>query len=577
MVGTNSEQDKRAVVKDKTTKVDPKKEGGFLARWRIGEKFVFFMSNMCISASHTFALNNYAKMAHVNYLHLSLATGATFLNGVSSFIVGKLNDRTKKPKYVVTVCASLYAICFLILSIYNHTKQGENSQYGKKDTGGFVLLVLLYSLGMFFNSGIYQTVDLMVLGTTYKLGASKESFGKQRMFGVIGHSLSTVILEAMMHSATEVKKGRSYHIFPSLQGIQLSSLHWTNKINYFMSCAQGVLVFPVEWPIYKSLIFMNRKMSPVLLEKNTIVIIWIIFTTILFIAGVLIVIPSDVMDYVAVKGSKKDNPETKEADVKKNQKIKENNKIVNDGLLKHVSRNMDLFFFYLMVLALGWGSRYISNYQSFFVDSLYHQGYTPGVPSFGKPFTVLAIAKGLSEAVCYPLEKRLVSILGSDSMMLIVGVVLQIGRLAIYCALGANLFKPVGFLLDLLRGLGNGLFMCGSFRFLRERIPGPLIGEAQGLLSGIYIGLSAIPGGYISGMIQHIIVKQGGPSYSSYEILPDVNKKHEIDSSLHYSALIVTQIITIVAQMAILALYVFFLFNIGPRVFKSLSRGRRGN
>eukprot|EP00917_Polyrhabdina_sp_WS-2016_P008998 GHVP01020075.1.p1 GENE.GHVP01020075.1~~GHVP01020075.1.p1 ORF type:complete len:576 (+),score=87.99 GHVP01020075.1:1168-2895(+) len=575
MAGTNPENDKATtVVDDKIPAVDLTKEGGFLQRWRIGEKFVFFMSNMCIYASHTFALNKYAKTAKVNYMHLSLASGATFLNGVASFIVGKLNDGTKKPKYVVVACASLYSICFLVLTLYDHFSKAKNPEYGQKNAAGFVVLVVLYSLGMFFSSGIFQTVDLMVLGMTYKLGASKESFGKQRMFGVIGHCCTTVILEVMLEAAKEVTKDKPYKLLPDLKGMGFKDLHGANKVNYIMSCAQGVVVAPLEWPVYKIFALLKPRLPEVFLKDDTIIISWIMSTSIIFILSVLVVVPSDVMDYVAAKGATKNKPEKTTITDKKTDEEKQ---VVKDGLMKFVSRNMDLVFFYLMVFALGWGARYITNYQSFFVDSLYHENYTPGVPSFGKPFTVLAIAKGLSEAVCYPLEKKLIALLGSDSMLLIVGVILQIGRLAIYCVLNESLFKPIGFLLDLLKGLGSGLFMCGSFRFLRERIPGPLLGESQGWLSGIYIGLSAIPGGYISGMIQHIIIKVRGPSSSSYEILPDVKAKHEIDSSLHYSALIVTQIITIVAQMAILALYVFFLFNIGPRVFKSLSRGRRGN
>ncbi|OIR58432.1 MAG: uncharacterized protein A8A55_0782 [Amphiamblys sp. WSBS2006] len=528
MAKTDERQEAAGNIKD-TGKVAAGLEGeGFLKRMRVGEKALFFFGNACIYVMHTFALNSFAVSWKINYLKLGAATAFSFMNMLGSLLASHYNDRTKNPKKTLLVGTILYALTFSLLFGVQVAK--NKNLMGMKDSlGGMLGLFLfigLFTIGNMFSSMIYPSLDTSVMAMTHKIGASKESFGRQRMFGVIGHSATTIFTEYFVE---EFKlKGDTLAGNRAFPNVKSSAYERTGGYMLFVI---DIFQYAITWLIdYCSLAVWwmpsvkKSFLKDIFAMKGAPEMILLAIFTVIFCTLVYFIIPTRVLEYLVEKNKKEDGTyHSKEEEAKKREVY------VND-----MYKNPQIISFFALVIAMGIGRCIITYYLVFYSEAVKHVTKTP-VSVEQKPFMVFSIVKAVAEVVCYPLEKWLITVLGSPAVLSIIGAVLCLLRLGSYGLIQAEYFVLIGILNETMKGLSSGLFFCGAIRYIRDRVPGEIMSTAQGALSGVFMGFTGLIGGVLTGSSIHYLIKNKTSS-SKYSVLNDTKTLIEIDAKVHLEA-----------------------------------------
>lgn len=496
---------------------------------RIPEKLMFFFGCICFYSSHVFTLNNMAIDFKLNYLGLGFVTGMVLFNFIGSYVFSMYNDRTKKPKKTIYISIFFYTLIFSLFlanKILKSKLDMENSlrKFLHDPKNSAIIFGLIFSLSQFFSSAIYPTMDTIGLAMTRRFGAEKETFGRQRMWGIVGHTFTSIIIEHLMgyfdHENKENLKDYFYYRFCSTKEFPIyKNDTFLVSLNSFFNVVAHVLTLVLDCtlviPLFAWILFRISKESKEYVPLGLLIVSGSIFCLVVF-----LFIPDDVLEYSEVKEKKNKNEINKK-------EIKE--------ALKKVFSNSDVYFFFFVLICAGYVRSVLTYYLVFYTEAVKHLTTKIGETNKQKPFTIFALAKGISEFFCYFFEKKLISLFGSSKNLILIGNLLGLIRLILYVPIGYKNVISIGFFIELLKGLNSGFLLTGSIRYIRETFPPCLTAVGQGFLNGTYNGLSSLVGGLSTGLLMNAFIKNK-TSFSRYTVLNNVNKKIEIDAEIHYNS-----------------------------------------
>lgn len=528
---------------------------------RIPEKLMFFFGNMCIYSTHVFALNNMAKEFQLDYLGLGIATGMTIFSFFGSYLFSLYNDKKKNPKKTVLICTISYAVVFGMFLINKYLKSflttdSRLENFLNSKIPKIVIFSVIFSLSQFFSSGLFPTMDRISIGMTRRLGEAKETFGKQRLWGIVGHGLTTVLIEYTMEYCKKDPKGKQNPFnylksrftgegFPEFKSNDLSE-----KVTSFFNIVAHLLTLVLDSTVILPLFswgFSKSLDEP----KEYVPLAYLVSSGIILCFIVMIYIPDDVLIEKTSDSNKKDFKEDKEKHIKEE--------------LKKVFSNPSVYLFFFVTLCAGYVRSILTYYLVFYTEAVKHLTTKFGVVNFEKPFTIFALAKSVSEILCFLFEKRLISLFKKPEMLIVIGNILGILRMFLYASVKPKNIMAMGFFIELLKGFNSGFLMTGSFRYINEIFPSEILSIGQGLFSGFFVGVSSLIGGLSTGIIMHFLTKKR-TSFFNYVVLFSVDKKIEIDSEVHYEVFNTTFLIT--AIIACVGVAVFTLKSSG-KLFKT--------
>jgi MFS family permease len=169
--------------------------------WLIVPKMLYFGLNVVIYSTHAFLYQYVNTVWGIEKDEYSLTNFVQFTNIAGAFVFSRLADRTGKYRLIVAGCVAAYCccMCLLLFPVF----LGDDRKVFK-----IAYYLTINAACFFFTAGTFPLLDSMVmskLSSNPKL--SKEMFGRQRLWGTIGHCIIGVIV----HEAYEIF-GNDYKI-----------------------------------------------------------------------------------------------------------------------------------------------------------------------------------------------------------------------------------------------------------------------------------------------------------------------------------------------------------------------------
>jgi MFS family permease len=169
--------------------------------WLIVPKMLYFGLNVVIYSTHAFLFQYVNTVWGIEKDEYSLTNFVQFTNIAGAFVFSRLADRTGKYRLIVAGCVAAYCccMCLLLFPVF----LGDDRKVFK-----LAYYLIINAACFFFTAGTFPLLDSMVmskLSSNPKL--SKEMFGRQRLWGTIGHCIIGVIV----HEAYEIF-GKDYKI-----------------------------------------------------------------------------------------------------------------------------------------------------------------------------------------------------------------------------------------------------------------------------------------------------------------------------------------------------------------------------
>ena len=173
----------------------------FVEDWLVVPKMLYFGLNVVVYSTHAFLFQYVNSAWGIQKDEYSLTNFVQFTNIAGSFVFSRLADRTGKYRLIVAGCVAAYCgcMCLLLFPVF----LGEDKKAFK-----LAYYLAINAACFFFTSGTFPLLDSMVmskLSSNPKL--SKEMFGRQRLWGTIGHCIIGVIV----HEAYD-RFGKDYKI-----------------------------------------------------------------------------------------------------------------------------------------------------------------------------------------------------------------------------------------------------------------------------------------------------------------------------------------------------------------------------
>ena len=162
--------------------------------------------------------------------------------------------------------------------------------------------------------------------------------------------------------------------------------------------------------------------------------------------------------------------------------------------------------FLLFILSAGIVRAVINIYLPYAVDVVMALG------EFGPPF--LSVVRLISEVFIFFFGKEFTERFGYHGVLLLsqaAGIIRTLGYGFLTTKNVSEIHKSVAYilisLLELLKGINSGLIVVGATKLASDMAPPGCENTAQGLLTGIFIGLGSAIGGLSSGLFLQYIVK----------------------------------------------------------------------
>lgn len=160
----------------------------FVEDWLVVPKMLYFGLNVVIYSTHAFLFQYVHATWGIDKSEYSLTNFVQFTNIAGSFVFSRLADRTGKYRLIVAGCVAAYCtcMCLLLFPIF----KDESKKIFK-----LAYYLIINAACFFFTAGTFPLLDSMVmskLSSNPKL--SKEMFGRQRLWGTIGHCIIGVIV-----------------------------------------------------------------------------------------------------------------------------------------------------------------------------------------------------------------------------------------------------------------------------------------------------------------------------------------------------------------------------------------------
>lgn len=149
-------------------------------------KLLYFTLNTLVFSVFTFAAKFLEEEWKLSSHHYGYITGLCALSFAGSLFWSMVADRTNSHKLVLVVCTVGYVSSFSLL----RTTSFRQSPLHVRLT----FVSLCYGLANFFTSALFPILDsqVFIMLSSNPRQCSKELFGRQRLFGVLGQSVITL-------------------------------------------------------------------------------------------------------------------------------------------------------------------------------------------------------------------------------------------------------------------------------------------------------------------------------------------------------------------------------------------------
>lgn len=152
-------------------------------------KLLYLTLNLTVYSTHTFTAMYFYQEWHLEIWHYGFIGTLAAIHFITSPIWGRIADRTGKHRFILLLGIAGYATSFGLLQI--------KFQEGSKGWIRIIWTGCLYGCSFIFSSCLFPLVDeqmIKLLKKQNQNGTSvKELFGRQRLFGSLGHGLATLI------------------------------------------------------------------------------------------------------------------------------------------------------------------------------------------------------------------------------------------------------------------------------------------------------------------------------------------------------------------------------------------------
>ena len=165
----------------------------FIEEWLVVPKMLYFGLNVVIYSTHAFLFQFVEAEWEIKKHEYALTNFVQFTNIAGAFVFSRLADRTGKYRLIVAGCVAAYTSCMCLLLWCPASLKTEANNYYK-----LAYYLAINAVCFFFTAGTFPLLDSMVmskLSSNPKL--SKEMFGRQRLWGTIGHCVIGVIVHEL--------------------------------------------------------------------------------------------------------------------------------------------------------------------------------------------------------------------------------------------------------------------------------------------------------------------------------------------------------------------------------------------
>ncbi|PJF18523.1 Major facilitator superfamily domain-containing protein [Paramicrosporidium saccamoebae] len=156
------------------------------ARWLVLPKLIYLTLNCAIYATHNYTAMYFYRMWGIEVYQFGAVSSLSAVQFVGALFWAHLADRTGRHKSILLACTVLYGFFFCLLELKPF--ENHNTVLYK-----IIYSALMYGISCFFVSGLFPLVDTQVFSILAKdPNFTKDTFGKQRLWGTLGHGLVTL-------------------------------------------------------------------------------------------------------------------------------------------------------------------------------------------------------------------------------------------------------------------------------------------------------------------------------------------------------------------------------------------------
>ena len=155
--------------------------------WLIMPKLIYFMLNMAIYSTHTFTAMYFYRQWGLQIYQFGAVTSLAAVQFIGALFWGHVADRTGKHKTILICSIIVYSLLFALLNLKVFTRPDQIM-------ARIVHTSVLYGVAHFFVANFFPLIDAQVFAMlSENPNFSKEIFGRQRLWGTLGHGLTTLL------------------------------------------------------------------------------------------------------------------------------------------------------------------------------------------------------------------------------------------------------------------------------------------------------------------------------------------------------------------------------------------------
>lgn len=411
--------------------------------WLLIPKLIYLTLNCAIYATHNYTAMYFYRMWGLEVYQFGAVSSLAAVQFAGALFWAHLADKTGRHKSILLFCTVLYAFFFCLLEL-------KPFDHHQTLTYRIVYSAVMYGISCFFVSSMFPLVDAQVFAILAKDPTfTKETFGRQRLWGTVGHGIVTMAVAVAIRSV-------------GYAGIFIVLVLSAASFIFFV-----IVGIPSDIKIGKSIGRHGHHDSP---SQNS------SRANISAAAEAGLVVEPDVQNdtrTVTCSNRCKSYPAV--------------------SLLL----NPHFFFLAVVIMFAGYVRSVMSNFLGFYMQQEMKQT---------EIMVAIAIMfRMASEIAIFFYNKQLLCFIGIH-WMLIIAQVAGLLRVLAYSVLPpeGNWFY-LSFAIELLKGTSTGCLISSGVHMANEIAPKGCSNTAQAYISGIYSGLSLAVGGALGGFIIYIL------------------------------------------------------------------------
>lgn len=440
----------------------------FVERHLVLPKLSFFLLNTFMYSTYTFIALFLKKKWSINDSQYGFSIFLSGFGFIGSMFWGLVAERYYKPSYFILLGATLYLISNLLLLVPNGSWKDEPFivpffSFLNLGTRGVWYICFLTVCGNFSSSALYPLVDGIILRIlSHDTRFSKQMYGRQRLFGVVGQNFVTVL------------SGYFSDAF-GFQGIFLI------MAIFYILFSSNIIYMIIAYPYINVKPVIDVKYSDESNGSSD--------------DGSASDISSSNYNY-SITSTSSNISTNNMNNIKNNMKTSEDdskNILPLRAALKSLLTCYDYLFFMVMIWITGTTRAVIGNFSAQYLVKIFKcENSTLGW---------CYVSRLLSEVILFFFSNSLIEIYGVHNI-LIAGFITGVLRVYFYASLPPDkrwLFAVS--LIELFKGINSAFVVTGSVHYIKEISPHGTLYVALGCYNGIYTYLSNSTSGIFGGLM----------------------------------------------------------------------------